>query len=494
MKVLLVQPSAGFLLRGTSHPLCRSIMVSASYLKEKNVEVKVCNRCIEKKKLKSITKDFTPDFVCIFASHTSSIKDAVFVSEYFKEKNIKTIWCDALAALSPDGIFDLGCCDYILIDECCVSFFNLINALKNNLPIENVNGIAYRNNNKTVKTKPQELVELSELPIIDWSLIDAKKCFRSFPGCKNMLYLFSSVGCPFKCTFCYATVLYKHLRRKRPIDYVLSEIEYLCKEKGLDGVNFSDELMLFDDDELEKIKALREKLDNRFIFGGETRPQLYDRDKLQKLYDAGCRWLLFGLETGSQKMRSEFNKDYDDEKIRSVIDLCNEIGISSFGSFIIGYPGETEDDLKKTVSFALSLNLDAFLVNYFIPVVGSESYKKLNESNAFSIKSMLEYEKLISPDNYPNNFSKVPKYELAVIKSYFDLITITRTKNSDSQAIGIEFLKKAINTVLGYLKGNPSEFTKTIISTIKRAFGVMFFPVFFRKTAKKYGLYNINFK
>ena len=77
MKILFVQPSAGFLMRGTTYPVCRSIMVTASYMKSLGHEVMVHDRCVDFRKAEKIFSSFRPQLLMLYAPPTASVKDAI---------------------------------------------------------------------------------------------------------------------------------------------------------------------------------------------------------------------------------------------------------------------------------------------------------------------------------------------------------------------------------------------------------------------------------
>ena len=487
MKVLMVQAGESFMLRGTNYPVCRELMFSSTWLKNKGFEIQIYNRCIQRQSVKSVLKTFAARYAVVFVAHSSSIRDAVKVSRQLKQSGVCVIWADAIPVLCEDYIQHFSCYDYILTGEYCIALQNLLEVMQHSGSVQNVRGIAYREKGKPVHTPPQPLQDLAALPAVDWSLIDVQKCFRVFPGCKKMLYLCASVGCPMGCEFCYATVCYRNVRRKRPIERVIEEIEYLVVNHGLDGLNFSDELFAFTDEELEKIKACRTRLNDAFIWGGETRAQFLTKEKLERLYDAGCRWLLFGLETGSLRMRALLHKEYDSDYIRKVVSWCTQIGIATHGSFIIGFQGETEQDLSDTVSFAKSLDLDAWLFNYLIPVDSTGVYNRLKQAGYFDGLDVYGYERLLSPDSYPVNYSAVPRKELGVIKAYFDWKTIRNKKNNKTRQAQFEMFYKVLDMVVQYIKAGPKDMVLGFFSIISRGVSVMI-PLFYPKIVKKYKL------
>jgi len=205
------------------------------------------------------------------------------------------------------------------------------------------------------------------------------------------------------------------------------------------------------------------------------------------MHEAGCRWLLFGLESGSPRIRKSVHKEYDSAGVRTVVNWCSEIGIATYGSFILGFLGEDVPDLRQTVSFAKSLDLDAWLFNYYIPVTSTPAYQKIKEACGFEIKSLMEYEKLSSPDTCEHNFSAVPKKDLATIKAYFDLHTITNRKKHVEQAVFSQMFVKMWDTVKQYLHVAPKDFFPALFSIFKRGLSVMAFFLHPR-IVKKYRL------
>ncbi len=486
MRVFLIQPHGCFQLRGITHPVCRDLMMSATFLKERGFNVCVWDRCLSRKDPPGL---FEAEAAVIFIAQSSSVKDAAAVSDRLRERGIPVIWADMVAVIGAPLPDVMRHCDYILMKEYFFAAEALLHAIETGGDPRAVNGIAYAENGKTVFTSAQPLPDFSLLSPIDWSLIDVEKCFRRFQSCEKMLYLNASVGCPYNCAFCSTPLCYGK-RRKRPIEHVTQEIDFLVREHGLDGVNFSDELLLFTDEELEALRACRERNGNAFVWGGETRPQLLTEEMLQKMFSAGCRWLLFGLETGSERMRKRLGKQYDPNRVRETVDACTRIGIATFGSFIIGYPDESEQDLRDTAEFALSLDLDAYLFNYYVYIGGTPLYLEAEAQSRVRFESIMEYDDVVNTDQLDTNLSGVSETELATIKAWFDYLTITnRKKTAANGAAGVQFLKKAINTVTEYLHGAPAQIPAGLFNAAKRAVGVFWYPLAHPEIRRKYDLH-----
>lgn len=494
MKILFVQPSAGFMMRGTTYPVCRSMMVTASYMKSLGNEVQVFDRCVDFRDAKKVIEAFNADAVMLYLPPTASVGDAIYVSSLARENGAVIIWGEVVAAAFAPQIINGGYADFVITGETETKLRRLLEEYTSSRNYESVSGLTYCDDGKLVSTPNKNDTDLETIPVIDWDLVDVKKCFRKFPFCKKMLYMYTSRGCPFKCTYCYNTMFYNSQHRKRPIKYVLEEIKYLEEKYGLDGVNFSDELLLLTDDEVEEIRSFRQKNNLKFFWGAETRADTYkDIEKLRKMYEAGCRWFMLGLETGSDETREKISKPMDREVIRNFVDMCTEAGIATFGSFIIGFPDETPEQLKETVSFARSLNVDAFMFNYYIVIpktpMGDDvvKNKKLDLDETFLQSRASNQLQVLS-----GNYSLVSDKELRVVKSCFDWMTFTRKKKET--ATENAFMSKALDVFKHFAEGGIKNAVVNVSDAVKTFITVVFYSHAFPEIKKKYGIKNVNKK
>lgn len=481
-------------MRGTTYPVCRSMMVTASYMKSLGNEVKVFDRCVDFRDEKKIIEDFDADAVMLYLPPTASVRDAIYISSLAKQKGALIVWGEVVAAAFAPQIINGGYADFVITGETETKLRRLLEEYTLTKNYESVAGLTYCADGKLVSTPNENDTDLEAIPVIDWDLIDVEKCFRKFPFCKKMLYMYTSRGCPFKCTYCYNTMFYNSQHRKRPIKYVLEEIKHLEEKHGLDGVNFSDELLLLTDDEIEEIKRFRQENNLNFFWGAETRADTYkDIEKLRKMYEAGCRWFMLGLETGSDETRRKICKPMDRDVIRNFVDMCTTVGIATFGSFIIGFPDETPEQLRETVSFAQSLNVDAFMFNYYIVIpktpMGDDvvKNKNLNLDETFLQSKASNQLQVLS-----KNYSLVSDKELRVVKSCFDWMTFTRKKKET--ATENAFMSKALDVFTHFAEGGMKSAAKNVSDAVKTFLTVVFYSHAFPGIKKKYGIKNVNKK
>lgn len=493
MNILFIQPSSGFLMRGTTYPICRSMLVTASYLKSLGYNVMIYDRCINFQKPEKVISSFLPDFVMVYVTPTSSLKDAVELTKLSKQNGATVVWGEVVASAISEEIVKNGYADFVITGETESKLLSLINAVSDGKNYTNIPGLTYNENGKIKTNQNANNSDLINLPKIDWDLVDVKKCFRSFPHCNRMLYMYTSRGCPFNCKYCYNTMFYNSQHRKRPLDFVLEEILYLEKTYKLDGVNFSDELLLLSDEEIDYIANFRKSNGLNFFWGGETRADIYDSERLKNMYDAGCRWLLLGIETGSKETREQIDKPMNQDQIRRFVDECTQAGISTFGSFIIGFPGETPDRLKETVEFALTLNLDAFLFNYYIAIPKTPLGDSLIAEGKFTPEDVINQASASSKIQcLTENYSAVTSKELLVVKSYFDWLTFTRKKKESAQKS--MFIKKAFDVLKHLTDGGIKRSFVNLYDAAKTFLTVIYYSHAYPQIIKKYGLYDINKK
>ena len=107
-----------------------------------------------------------------------------------------------------------------------------------------------------------------------------------------------------------------------------------------------------------------------------------DSDTGKILYDAGCRSVSFGIESGSPKMLKVYNKKLDLKKLPDSCKIITDAGISLAGSFIIGGPGEDEESIKDTIRLVRKLSMDYMFVWYFVPFPGSAIYNGIEEAGS----------------------------------------------------------------------------------------------------------------
>jgi len=202
----------------------------------------------------------------------------------------------------------------------------------------------------------------------------------------------SSRGCPFACTFCSSKCLWKRIYRARQPEEVVKEIKYLINRFGTKGVLFNEDLFTVSKKRVLKFCRLVKPLN--IDWECWSRVDTVDKEMLKAMRESGCKAISFGLESCSNKTLKLVNKKITIEQSRETIRLCRELGIYVNGSFIIGLPNETKNDMLYTVKTSKTWQLDNIDYNRFLGFPKSELYDLVKRKNL----NRYEYNDIILPD------------------------------------------------------------------------------------------------
>lgn len=450
----------------------------------------IYDRTTDKTSIEEITDSFKPELSGISLVSYKSISDMLEIATYLKNKSIPVVVGGPLPSVLTDMTLAYDCIDIVSIGEGEFTWGELADYYDGKISsLNDIKGIAFKDENRNiVYTEHRPFINLAELPALNWRLLNVPKYFQSSYGCKKMLYLYSAKGCPFSCTFCYNKDFHKSSYRKRPLGVLLDEITFLVKEYGMDGVYFADEMWCRNKNEMHEICDKLKGLNLDFVWGCQTRIGVFDEDDFRYMYDSGCRWIFFGIESGSPDMLEKINKQIKYDKIVKTFADCKKANIACIGSFIVGFPEETCEDLKKTVSLMKSLDTSLVNVNYLALIPGSEIYNRLIASGLYKeVETLEDFGKKNPLDKLEYNYSNIPDKDIKVVRAYFMWKSFTASDVPGTEKFS--FAKKVITDALKSVK------TGDIISFIYSTFiaGIEFIKIayyshFFPKVMKKYGL------
>ena len=208
--------------------------------------------------------------------------------------------------------------------------------------LHNVKGIAFRENGKMVFTGPRERLSLDEIPFPARDLL------------KNAgAHILSSRGCPYKCVFCSSSHFWSNIRFHSP-EYVIKEIKEVIKQYNPKTIAFWDDLFIADKARVKKIVGLikKEGINKKVSFSVLARTNLIDDEICKLLKEMNTSAVMCGFESGSQKVLDYLKRGTTTvEKNQNAINLLKKYGFNFAGTFIIGSPEETMEDMEKTLKF-----------------------------------------------------------------------------------------------------------------------------------------------
>jgi radical SAM superfamily enzyme YgiQ (UPF0313 family) len=251
-----------------------------------------------------------------------------------------------------------------------------------------VAGLVWRNGDKIISNERRPMIEnLDDLPHPDRSSLpidyiealplDVPAVFSLDKFCT----LQTSRGCPFNCIFCVIPTYSNCRWRFRSAENVLDEMQKL-NDMGYRSVYLIDDHFLLKSD---RIRAICNGIIDRgfdFQWGCEGRVDSNVIDQFALMKKANCKLMAFGIEAGTQKVLDRLGKKQTLAQIERAVDEAKKNGIERIhGFFMIGSPGETEEDILQSFRFAARLQIDTFNFDRLCAHRGTPLWKEYVESN-----------------------------------------------------------------------------------------------------------------
>lgn len=489
MRIMLINPEPKHYTRARCAPL--GILSIGSYLQSKGHTVKILNRAIEKTDINKELEVFKPHFVgCSFTS-IMPVEDAIFVSKEAKKCGACVVWGGQYITCNYKIFKELDCFDFISLGEGEETWLELCEGFEKGTNLKSIPGLAYKNEDgEFVESAARPFVDLKKLPPIDYSLIDTEKTLYINYDYNNVVAMYISKGCNGRCTFCYNHAFHKNCYRERNIDHVIQEARYLKENCGVESISFADEFFGYNREHLHNICNALIEADLGLHWGAMTKIGVFEKEDFELMYKAGCRWIEFGIESGAQTTLKRMKKGMNLDRVEVDLKNCVDVGLIPLCYFIIGFPDETEEELKQTCQLLNKISYVKLISSNFLPLPGSEIYNDLLSQGR--ITETVSYKEVIGVSSFNTieaNYSKVPTLDLKVIRSNILWCSFTQKNYSNNKDRAYSVIKRDIKDVLKSLRGHG--FKGGIEQFFSSAFeflDVLFYAKFFPHIVKKYGL------
>lgn len=312
-------------------------------------------------KIKSWVKDILdddPDLVGFSVLCTNFPLSLIIAREIKKERrDILTILGGAnVFWIEKDAMKNLPWIDVIVKGEGELAFLKIIDELKNNSHLKG-----------RIVSEPY-LKDINDLPFPDFQDFDFRRyIYGAIP-------VSMSRGCVNNCSFCHEKLFWKNFRFKKP-ETIMKEIEEDLEKCNLDSFLFCDSLINGNKKLLEKFCELIISNGINVYWCAQASIKNMDESLLKKIKKSGCRSLLYGIESGSQRVLDKMHKGISLKEIEKVLKLTMGVDIWSLTYWLIGFPGESISDINKTKDFILknrdnigSAVFHSFILSKGIPV------------------------------------------------------------------------------------------------------------------------------
>ncbi len=389
MKILLVKPISD--IHVVSPPLALAYL--ASSIKKLNVDVRILDCLLKKFTFPDFNKylrDYNPDVIG-FTSFTMEFKSALKMAEIAKSLNpkVKIIFGGPHVSNVPEDSLKNRATDFIFRAEAEEGFPRLIEELikqKNNRnykpDFKKIPCLGWKNKNKIILNPIKLLENLDSLAFPDFDLLEFNKYPKLYLAKKHpSAPILTSRGCPFNCTFCTAKQLSGTKWRFRSAENIIKEIKILKEKYNIQEFQIWDDNFTMNKERAKKFCDLliKENLNLSWWCPNGVRLETLDKELLIKMKKAGCYAIAFGIESGSEKIQRDMNKNINFKHLREMVTFAYNLGFRTQGFFILGYPTETREDILKTIKLAKSLPLMRASISLFQPLFGSKIYEDLKK-------------------------------------------------------------------------------------------------------------------
>lgn len=273
--------------------------------------------------------------------------------------------------------------DVIVIGEGEETMRELIEAWTSPLPISlhNIPGIAFAEGGATVRTPERALLKkIDELPMPKRGGIRIERYLETWKRHHGTSAVSVSTmrGCPYSCRWCSRAVYGGSYRRRSP-KLVVDEIELIRERYSPDSIWFVDDVFTINHRWLEEFAAEVSERGVSFRYECITRADRLNERAVELLRQSGCFRVWIGAESGSQRVLDAMDRRVSVDQVRSMIQLSRRHGIETGTFIMLGYPGETEQDILETIDHLKRSSPDHFTVTVAYPIAGTPLFEDVGD-------------------------------------------------------------------------------------------------------------------
>ena len=456
-RILLLSPN----LKGMAEGLNRiqpplGLMLSSAVMRNNGHEVKIHDCALEgwdhrvalndsmvmigqsDEELASMISDFSPYIIGISALFSNLMESAHNIAAIAKKVNPKIIVVLGGNHISasirdyryskfdkdpffPPRLVDLEDVniDFAMHGEVDFEFPRLVDILVNGGDVHSIKGLAYKNHNGGLESfyisdAPSVIADMDSLPLPSRDLVNMEGYFKigAFHSpksrSKRVLSVMASRGCPEKCTFCTTPDMWGSKVRWRSTENIITEIRNGVSDFGIGELQFEDDTITARKKNLLELCSELEKVGIPWCTPNGVKVNYHESSQLEMfkaMVDSGCYQITLACETGVQSVMDRIvKKRLKIDSIYPAIANAKKVGMLVHTFWVLGFPGETYEEIQESVDFAMRSGADSFSFAILSPLPGTPIYKNVVRNNLFwedtSIDDLLYRTSLIKVDGF----------------------------------------------------------------------------------------------
>jgi anaerobic magnesium-protoporphyrin IX monomethyl ester cyclase len=368
------------------YPTLGLLYISA-FLKEHNKQVQLIDSTfMTVDEWKTAIKETRPQLVAFYSNLMTKIT-VLELCQWLKQTfpNTITVVGGPDVTYNCENYLNNGF-NYTVSGEGEQTMLALINALEQNSPVNNLPGIAYLENKKVIK-HPEKVafIEMEHLPFPDRESIPMERyldTWKQFHG-KRTLNISTQRGCPYTCKWCSTAVYGQSYRRNKP-ERVVAEILALKEQFNVEALWFVDDVFTVSHKWIAELHAAFAAKELVIPFECITRAERLTDTVLQQLKEMGCFRIWIGAESGSQRIIERMDRRVSLEKVQEMMQKTRALGMETGTFIMVGYPGETETDIRATLKHIEACNPHLLTVTKAYPIKGTDLYAEIEQEITYA--------------------------------------------------------------------------------------------------------------
>jgi anaerobic magnesium-protoporphyrin IX monomethyl ester cyclase len=280
--------------------------------------------------------------------------------------------------------------DVIVRKEGENTFLELLQRIEAQKSYSDVLGTTVRTKDGIVRNQDRPFLnDLDSLPSPAYHLLPLDSYHRMG---KTIFPIVTSRGCVQWCDFCSTVRMFGRGYRVRSPKKVVDDMESLHNKYGESQFTFYDDAFTINRNHTLETCADIKARGLNVEWDCETRVDAVDKELLEKMHDAGCITIWFGVESGSEKILDKMHKKINREQVRAAFKMAQKAGMMTIASAVIGFPGETEETAWETINFINSLNPDDIGCYIATPYPGTPMYDEVVKNGWLRVTDFNKYD------------------------------------------------------------------------------------------------------
>ncbi len=402
----------------------------AGLLKKEGFSTAIFDRNVDTRDPSEVFLREYPRVIAISCLTGPVINDALMLSALARKELNESfvVWGGIHPTIFPEFVLSRPEVDYVITGEGEFPLLELARYIfQREGSLEEIANLGYKDGKKNNLNPQRDFIDLNILPSPAWELVDINKYIQRKFYSPKVITLNTSRGCPWRCAFCYNQAVNKRRWRGISAERIVEHMDYFSANYGITGFQFYDDE--FDVDEKRVIQMCRILTGKRkkYVFGHFSRVNTISLKRLEVEKEAGLRFIEFGIESGSPRILEFIEKDQTTDMIKKAFALCVKAKVKSGALFMLGLPGESEEDVMLTKNLVDGLSAHQTIPTIFKPYPATKLYDYCLKQGLFRLPEDLSRQAdIYGLGDFSINTSLVPLRVLKKIYSHFTFRNIRK--------------------------------------------------------------------